>query len=258
MLSAPVSPPTQECLRPYSWDPCTDRSSCIYIYCTATWFGLTQKVYGASCVLTLDQALALFKTQEIDAACTQSPGIFQEGSFPMEHNLTTSPDNSIPSTSIVSTESTSKVTNVSNTPNSTFEISDISPGPGSPASPAPTLSPFSAISTKQRRWLGPVPYFENPPPKPRYGHGFTSADGKLYVFGGSAPVAGQNNVHNQGRANILVKGLTPGLPLMFIFLILNTIENRFILMLHVRFNLMLHVQNISTTCTSLIPTLQLG
>ena len=39
-------------------------------------------------------------------------------------------------------------------------------------------------AAKLRSWLGPTVFYDGAPPTQIYAHGFTSADTKLYVFGG--------------------------------------------------------------------------
>ena len=59
----------------------------------------------------------------------------------------------------------------------------------------------STYAVKQRSWLGPKFFVEGTLPSPTSGHGFTSADTKLYMFGGLSGSASQKA--GQAKVNLL-------------------------------------------------------
>ena len=176
VLDAPSSAPTASCSDPYAWTPCPTQSSCVTLYCAATFMTFTDAAFVASCQFTISDVLSVLRSYDVNAACTQSPGIYVG---PGVHSTSTPAFDLI---SFTSTRLSATATSLE-TPASAFNISQ-NIATSNPTIAAPVMFSDVASPSKLRSWLGPDIFFQNPPPTPRFSHGFTSVEGKLYVFGG--------------------------------------------------------------------------
>ena len=176
VLNVPNSAPTASCSDPFSWTPCPTQSSCVTLYCTATLMAFTESGYAGSCQFTASDILSILRSYDVTASCTQSPGIYIG---PGVQSTSTPAFDLVP---LTSTRLSATATSLATTALA-FNISQ-KLATSNPTIAAPIMSSNVVSPSKQRSWLGPVIFFQNPPPTPRSSHGFTSVDGKLYVFGG--------------------------------------------------------------------------
>ena len=168
-LDLPSSPPTTLCSDRYVWAPCSNQSSCFTAHCSGSVMGISETVYASTCEFQLDEILSVIRYYGVTVSCTQTPGIFR---VPAHSNQTAKLTSKIAAPALsVSTSSTSSL-----------NLSANQPASSTPTSSEPVLT--AGVSVKQRLWLGPTNFFENPPPSSRQWPGFVSVNGKLYVFGG--------------------------------------------------------------------------